>query len=135
MQNHLNFLNSKYDLKVCDDGTVVQILCSWTLSIFLPLSKTPSRLFFKILRFGDWILSPSSGKTYSIDSPCYALTEFLHKILSPLTGNAGSFVKNSENFITSIKDINLQNEDYLVSFDLVSLFADVPVEEVLRTAF
>jgi hypothetical protein len=23
----------KYDLKVCDDGSVVQILCFWTLSI------------------------------------------------------------------------------------------------------
>jgi hypothetical protein len=28
--------------------------------------KTPSCLFFKIKRFGDWILSPSSGKTYSL---------------------------------------------------------------------
>jgi hypothetical protein len=38
----------------------------------------------------------------SIDSPCYALSEFLHKILSPLAGNTGSFVKNSEHFITTI---------------------------------
>jgi hypothetical protein len=30
--------------------------------------KTPSCLFFKTQRFGDWILSPSSGKTYS-DGP------------------------------------------------------------------
>jgi hypothetical protein len=28
--------------------------------------KTPSCLFFKTQRFGDWILSPSSGKTYSV---------------------------------------------------------------------
>jgi hypothetical protein len=32
----------------------------------LSLSKTPSCLFFKTQRFGDWILSPSSGKTYSV---------------------------------------------------------------------
>jgi hypothetical protein len=28
--------------------------------------KNPSSLFFKAQRFGDLILSPSSGKTYSI---------------------------------------------------------------------
>jgi hypothetical protein len=45
---------NKYDLKICDDGTLIQILCFWTLSIALFLFKTQ--------RFGDWILSPSSGK-------------------------------------------------------------------------
>jgi hypothetical protein len=41
-------------------------------------------------------------------------------------------VKNSEHFIKLIQDINLQNEDHLVSFDIVSLFTNVPVEEVLH---
>jgi hypothetical protein len=36
----------------------LQILCFWTLSIVLFL--------FKKQRFGDWILSPSSGKTYLV---------------------------------------------------------------------
>jgi hypothetical protein len=43
------------------------------------------------------------------DSPCYALAEFLHKILSSPAINTGSFVKNSEHFIKLIQDINLQN--------------------------
>jgi hypothetical protein len=68
----------------------------------------------------------------SIDSPCYALPEFLHKILSPLAGNTSSFTKNSEHSIKSIKDITLQKEDCLVSFDVVSLFTNVPVGEVLQ---
>jgi hypothetical protein len=41
-------------------------------------------------------------------------------------------VKDSEHFIKSIQDINLQNEDYLVSLDVVSLFTSVPVEELLQ---
>jgi hypothetical protein len=49
-----------------------------------------------------------------------------------LVGNTDSFVKNTEHFIKSIKDFNFQNEDYLVSFDVVSLFTNVPVEEVLQ---
>jgi hypothetical protein len=53
-------------IKSDDDCTLVQILNFWTLSIVLSLSKTPSCLCFKTQRFGDGILSPSSGKTYSI---------------------------------------------------------------------
>jgi hypothetical protein len=41
-------------------------------------------------------------------------------------------VKDSEHFIKSIQDIDLQNGDYLASFDVVSLFTNVPVEEVLQ---
>jgi hypothetical protein len=68
----------------------------------------------------------------SIDSSCYALSTFLHKIQSPLVGNTDSFVKNSEHFIKSIQDINLQSEECLVSFDVVSIFTNVPVEELLQ---
>jgi hypothetical protein len=46
-------------------GMSVRILRFWTLSIDLFISKTPSCLYFKTRRFGYWILSPSSGKTYS----------------------------------------------------------------------
>jgi hypothetical protein len=48
--------------------TLVQILRIWTLSIVLSLPKTLAYLFFKTQRFGDWILSPSSGKTYAVGS-------------------------------------------------------------------
>jgi hypothetical protein len=47
---------------------IVQILRFWTLSIVLSSSETPSCLFSKTQRFVDWILSPSSGKTYSVGS-------------------------------------------------------------------
>jgi hypothetical protein len=61
--------------------------------------------------------------------PCYALAEFLHKILSSLAGSMDT-MKNSEHFIEVIQEINLQNEDYLVSFAVISLFTNIPVEEV-----
>jgi hypothetical protein len=43
----------------------LQMLRSWTSSIVSSLSKMSSSLYFKTHRFGDWILPPSSGKTYS----------------------------------------------------------------------
>jgi hypothetical protein len=39
----------------------IRVLCFWTLSIVLFLSKTPSCFFYK-QRFGDWIMSLSSVK-------------------------------------------------------------------------
>jgi hypothetical protein len=46
------------NVKVYDDGTLIQILRFWTLSTVLFLFKIPS--------VGDLILSPSPGKTYSV---------------------------------------------------------------------
>jgi hypothetical protein len=46
--------------------SLIQILFFWTLSNVLFISKTPSRFYLKTQRFADWILSPSSGKTYSV---------------------------------------------------------------------
>jgi hypothetical protein len=68
----------------------------------------------------------------SVYSPCCALADFLHKILSPPVGNTDSFMKNSEHLVKLIKAINLQNENCLVSFDVFSLFTNIPVEEVLQ---
>jgi hypothetical protein len=46
-----------YDIKLFD-CTLVKILGFWNVSIVLFL--------FKRQNFGDWILSPSSGKTYVV---------------------------------------------------------------------
>jgi hypothetical protein len=42
----IGFKTFRYDLKVCDDSTLVQILRFWTLSIVLCLSKASSCLSF-----------------------------------------------------------------------------------------
>jgi hypothetical protein len=94
-------------------------------------SKPPHFYRLAEIHKPDIPLRPIVSYVY-IDSPSYALEDFLHKILSPLVGNTDSFVKNSEHFIILIREINLQNEDYLVSFEVISLFTSLPVEEVLQ---
>jgi hypothetical protein len=68
----------------------------------------------------------------SIGSPCYALADFLHKILIPLAGKWKSSVKNVSHFLQLLKTANLQSLDTLVNFDVVSLFTNVPVSEALQ---
>jgi hypothetical protein len=68
----------------------------------------------------------------SIGSPCYALAGFIQTILKPLAGNSEASVKNSDHFIQLLKPIELQDQDILFSFDVVSLFTNVPIEESLQ---
>jgi hypothetical protein len=43
-----------------------------------------------------------------------------------------SFVKNLGHFVHLLKSVNVQSLDSLVSFDVVSLFTNVPVDKALQ---
>jgi hypothetical protein len=49
-----------------------------------------------------------------------------------LAGQSQSFVKNSGLFIKLLKPIKIHSFDNLVSFDVVSLFTNVPVDETIQ---
>jgi hypothetical protein len=75
---------------------------------------------------------PLKNIVSSIGSPCFVLAGFLHYILSPLAVRADSFVKKYGQFIELLKSVNLRGQDFLVSFDVVSLFTNIPVYEALQ---
>ncbi|XP_054260070.1 uncharacterized protein LOC128984748 [Macrosteles quadrilineatus] len=68
----------------------------------------------------------------SRDSACRELSKVLLDILKPLVGNTDSFIKNSKDFVEKSKSIVLADTDKLVSFDVESLFTNVPVSETLK---
>ncbi|CAF4920339.1 unnamed protein product, partial [Rotaria socialis] len=68
----------------------------------------------------------------TVGSVTYRLSQWLAKHLSSYVGGIShSHIKNSEDFVNKIKNFNL-TEKKLVSFDVVSLFTNVPVEDTLQ---
>ena len=69
-----------------------------------------------------------------IQSPSYQLSKHLSRFLSPLIGNTDSHVRNSSEFASFIRSKSLQPNEVLVSFDVVSLFTNIPVELAVDVA-
>ena len=67
----------------------------------------------------------------TIGSPAYHLVKELARILSPLAGKTSSYVKNSMHFVEIIRGRVVSEADILVSFDVVSLFTKVPIDETM----
>ena len=67
----------------------------------------------------------------AIGSPTYALAKHLTFLLQPYIGQTDTYVKDSTHFISKIKDLTLEENDRLVSFDVVSLFTKVPLNDAM----
>ena len=57
---------------------------------------------------------------------------FLTDILSPLQNRNGYFVANSLQFSKELSDIEIDDKDVSVSFDVVSLFTAIPVDKACK---
>ncbi|XP_063529636.1 uncharacterized protein LOC134740911 [Cydia strobilella] len=77
----------------------------------------------------DWPLRPIVSQ---IDSPTYKASRFLSGLLQPLTGKTSSFVRNSTHFVQLLEGVTLQEDELMVSFDVASLFTNVPVAETIE---
>ena len=67
-----------------------------------------------------------------VNSPTYAISGHLARILSPVVGNTDYTVKNSCEFADFIGDKTLNACEELVSFDVVSLFTKIPVDLTVK---
>ena len=65
-------------------------------------------------------------------APTYQLSKFLVNVLIPLHTYDLS-INHSKHFVQRINEIKYDDNDFLVSFDVKSLYTCIPVLDVLRT--
>ena len=70
-----------------------------------------------------------------IGSPIYQLAKHVTSLITPLTGRTSSFVKNSRHFAEMMRKVKLSEDESMVSFDVKSLFTNVPVDEALEVVW
>ena len=61
----------------------------------------------------------------------YPTARFVANILAPMVGHTPHHLKNSAHLVEKMKQISLDDDESLVSFDVTALFTSVPVEESL----
>ncbi|GJQ76212.1 hypothetical protein Trydic_g1953 [Trypoxylus dichotomus] len=64
--------------------------------------------------------------------PTYLLVKHLTTVLQPYIGGKPSYIRDSAHFVEKFRKIQLNLGDILVSFDVVSLFSEVPLVDTLR---
>lgn len=69
----------------------------------------------------------------SINTFNYNLSKFLVTYLSPLTYNQYT-IKNTYSFVEQVKNVNFEVPTVMASFDVVSLFTNVPLKETCNIA-
>jgi len=67
----------------------------------------------------------------NIGSPTFFLAKYLADTLKPLFGNTPTYVKNLHHLVDNLQQVNISPNDFLASFDVKSLFTNVPVNEAI----
>ena len=94
-----------------------------------PTGATPSKYYGlpKIHKPG----MPLRPIISSIGSVTYATAKELSRILKPLKGRSPHHVMNNQDFLESIRGIQLLPEECMVSYDVEALFTSVAVESAI----
>ena len=64
----------------------------------------------------------------------YDLSAYLANILSPLTGKSEYTVTSSAHFVSTVSNETILDNEIMVSFDVESLFTNVPIDAVVEAA-
>ena len=65
-----------------------------------------------------------------VNTPEYRLAKYLDNIIKPFIPAKYSITSNTD-FMHKLKDLELHEGDYCISFDIVSLFTNVPLDETI----
>ena len=59
------------------------------------------------------------------------MDKHLTKIIKTYIGNNKYYIKNTQHFVNEIKDITIEDNETLISYDVKALYPSVPTDETL----
>ena len=68
----------------------------------------------------------------AVGTATYNVSSHIAKILAPLVGKTKNTVKNSSDFVESIADIEIQDDETMISYDVEALYTSFPTDSVLE---
>lgn len=68
----------------------------------------------------------------NISAPTYKLAKWLVRKFSEFDPPKGKFVKNSMDFVKRLKNVKVEKDEVMISFDVVSLYPSVPIPEAIQ---
>ena len=97
-----------------------------------PKHKQPPRIYGlpKIHK----VNTPLGPIVSCVNTFAYDLSSYLADVLSPLTGKSEYTVNNSAHFVSTINGERVLESEIMVSFDVESLFTNVPIEDAVQAA-
>ena len=66
-------------------------------------------------------------------SATYETAKELANIIKPLVGRSPHHVQNNKAFLENIKDIKLQPDECMMSYDVSALFTSIPIDPAIKT--
>ncbi|KER20260.1 hypothetical protein T265_11143 [Opisthorchis viverrini] len=116
--------------------------------ILSPITQGPTRRYLRVNK--DYLLTlkerfqglpkihkpdvPVRPIVDGIGSPPHELARFLAGILKPLTEQSSAYIKYSYDFANKVTGVTVEPDDILVSFDVNSLYTNVPKGDSLEIA-
>lgn len=68
----------------------------------------------------------------AIGSVTHAIARRIAAELQQFVGNTSYYIENSAHFIEKVKSLRLHDNDILVSFDVITLFTNIPIETTVE---
>ncbi len=93
----------------------------------LPIALTPTKCY-GLLKIHKATV-PLCPIIASRGSPTYDTARFVAAILKPLVGKSPYHLNNSQELMNKLKDVVLEPDEEMVSFEVTALFTKVPIEE------
>jgi len=67
------------------------------------------------------------------NSPLHKIALFLHKIIKKNIHNPNSYIKNSFELVNCLKNVEINSDMKLASFDVVSLYSNIPIDLAINS--